>query len=173
MFLLYPFSKSFHHEWMLNFVKCFFIHWPMDVRWCLNSVLICFSQMTKELEYFSCAHRSFEYLVWRNACLNSFSVILKFPKILKNFLELLYNFFSKALYLFLQSFFLLLLGDWVCCLYNFWNYGELFVETMSFTLSKLCITSPLIPFLVIFITKNGNKPVSPASLSLEGRFFTT
>ena len=42
----------------------------MDVRWCLNSVLICFSQMTKELEYFSCAHRSFEYLVWRNACLN-------------------------------------------------------------------------------------------------------
>ena len=102
-----------------------------------------------------------------NVFILPFSVILKFPKILKNFFELLYNFFSKALYLFLQSFFLLLLGDWVCCLYNFWNYGELFVETMSSTLSKLCITSPLVPFLVTFIVELDQTRVS--CISFIGR----
>lgn len=88
-----------------------------------------------------------------NVFILPFSVILRFPKTLKNFLESLYNFFSKALYFFFQPFPLLLLGDSVCCLYNFWNYGELFVETMPSTLSELCITPPLIPFLIIFIVE--------------------
>ena len=156
--------------YLISFVICIFLSLLFNLfPLCLCSFLepVCHCRFIK---FYFVALNMFHLC---NVFILPFSVILKFPKILKNFLELLYNFFSKALYLFLQSFFLLLLGDWVCCLYNFWNYGELFVETMSFTLSKLCITFPLIPFLVIFITKNGNKPVSPASLSLEGRFFTT
>ena len=108
-----------------------------------------------------------------NVFILPFSVILKFPKSLKNFLELLYNFFSKALYLFLQPFFLLLLGGWVCCLYIFWNYGELLVETMPSTLSKLRITSPLFPFLVAFIVEMDQTHASCiSSTGDESRFFT-